>query len=182
MGSHWVPETMWDIPVITVSMMTSSFCALLAICAGSSPVPGEFPAQRPVTRSFDVSFDLRFKNKQSWCWWFDTPSCSLWRHCNGTSVYIEIVQLKGVTLNMNLKSAEIKYKCDDPFSIFTDQFLVYIFIRCVDIYFRSSVLAERNPSFLFTPRQLPLCTWVEEYIDTVKITQFGLIWPRWLPW
>ena len=29
--------------------------ALLAICAGNSPVPGEFPAQRPVTRSFDVS-------------------------------------------------------------------------------------------------------------------------------
>ena len=33
--------------------------ALLAICAGNSPVPGEFPAQRPVTRSFDVFFDLR---------------------------------------------------------------------------------------------------------------------------
>ena len=35
------------------------FSALLAICAGNSPVPGEFPAQRPVTRSFDVFFDLR---------------------------------------------------------------------------------------------------------------------------
>ena len=34
------------------------FSALLAICAGNSPVPGEFPAQRPVTRSFDVFFDL----------------------------------------------------------------------------------------------------------------------------
>ena len=33
--------------------------ALLAICAGNSPVPGEFPAQRPVARSFDVYFDLR---------------------------------------------------------------------------------------------------------------------------
>ena len=36
-----------------------TFSALLAICAGNSPVPGEFPAQRPVTQSFDVSFDLR---------------------------------------------------------------------------------------------------------------------------
>ena len=27
--------------------------ALLAICAGNSPASGEFPAQRPVTRSFD---------------------------------------------------------------------------------------------------------------------------------
>ena len=34
------------------------FSALLAICAGNSPVTGEFPAQRPVTRSFDVLFDL----------------------------------------------------------------------------------------------------------------------------
>ena len=38
-------------------METSS--ALLAICAGNSPVSGEFPAQRPVTRSFDVFFDVR---------------------------------------------------------------------------------------------------------------------------
>ena len=31
-----------------------TFSSLLAICAGNSSVPGEFPAQRPVTRSFDV--------------------------------------------------------------------------------------------------------------------------------
>ena len=36
-----------------------TFSALLAICAGNSPIPGQFPAQRPVTRSFDVYFDLR---------------------------------------------------------------------------------------------------------------------------
>ena len=58
--------------------------ALLAICAGNSPVPGEFPAQRPVTRSFDVFFDLRLNkwlSKQSWGWWFEALSCPLWRHC-----------------------------------------------------------------------------------------------------
>ena len=46
-----------------------TFSALLAICAGNSPVPGEFPTQRPVTRSFDVYFDLRLNkwlSKQSW--------------------------------------------------------------------------------------------------------------------
>ena len=32
-----------------------TFSALLAICAGNSPGPGEFPAQRSVTRNFDVS-------------------------------------------------------------------------------------------------------------------------------
>ena len=62
-----------------------TFSALLAICAGNSPVPGEFPAQRPVTRSFDVFFDLRLNkrlSKQSWGWWFETLSRPLWLHCN----------------------------------------------------------------------------------------------------
>ena len=61
------------------------FFALLAICAGNSPVLGEFPAQRPVTRSFDVFFDRRLNKwlrKQSWGWWFETLSRPLWRHCN----------------------------------------------------------------------------------------------------
>ena len=64
-----------------------TFSALLAICAGNSPVPGEFPTQRPVTRSFDVFFDLRLNkrlSKQSWGWWFETLSRPCWRHCNGT--------------------------------------------------------------------------------------------------
>ena len=62
-----------------------TFSALLAICAGNSPVTDEFPSQRPVTRSFDVFFDLRLNkrmSKQRWGWRFETPSCSLWRHCN----------------------------------------------------------------------------------------------------
>ena len=62
-----------------------TFSALLAICAGNSPVPGDFPTQRPVTRSFDVSFDLRLNkrlSKQSWGWWFETLSRPLWRQCN----------------------------------------------------------------------------------------------------
>ena len=61
------------------------FSALLALCAGNSPVTGEFPAQRPVTRSFDIFFDLRLNkrlSKQSWGWWFETLSRPLWRHCN----------------------------------------------------------------------------------------------------
>ena len=40
-----------------------TFSALLAICAGNSPVTGEFLAQRPVTRSFDVFFDLRLNKR-----------------------------------------------------------------------------------------------------------------------
>ena len=62
-----------------------TFSALLSICAGNSPVIGEFPAQRPVTLGFDVFFDLRLNNrssKQSWSWWFETQSRPLWCHCN----------------------------------------------------------------------------------------------------
>ena len=64
-----------------------TFSALLAICAGNSPVPGEFPTQRPVMRSFDVYFDLRPDkrlSKPSWGWWFETLSHSLWRRRNET--------------------------------------------------------------------------------------------------
>ena len=53
-----------------------TFSALLTICAGNTPVTGEFPSQRPVTRSFDVFFDLRLNKRLS------KQSCPLWRHCN----------------------------------------------------------------------------------------------------
>ena len=36
-----------------------TFSALLAICAGNSPVNGELPAQKQVARRFDVLFDMR---------------------------------------------------------------------------------------------------------------------------
>ena len=66
------------------------FSALLALCVWTSPVTGEFPAQRPVTRSFDVFLDLRLSkrlSKQSWGWWFETPSRTLWRHSNGCMTF-----------------------------------------------------------------------------------------------
>ena len=47
---------------------------------------GEFPTQRPMTRSFDVFFDLRLNkllSKQSWGWWFETLLRPLWRYYNG---------------------------------------------------------------------------------------------------
>ena len=74
---------------ITWRHQMETFSALLAICAGNSPVPGEFPAQRPVTQSFDVFLDLRLNkrlSKQWWGWWFETLSRPLWRHCNDQCV------------------------------------------------------------------------------------------------
>ena len=61
-----------------------TFSALLALCEENPSVTGEFPAQRPVTQNFDVFFDLRLKkrlSKQSRRRWFETPPCSLRRHC-----------------------------------------------------------------------------------------------------
>ena len=39
-------------------MIVETFSALLDLCVGNSPVTGEFPSQKPVTRSSDVFFDL----------------------------------------------------------------------------------------------------------------------------
>ena len=70
-------------------MMTSSngkISALLVLCEGNSPVTGEFPSQRPVTRSFGVFFDLSLNkrlSKPTRRRWFETQSPSLWHHCNG---------------------------------------------------------------------------------------------------
>ena len=73
-----------------------TFSAWLALCAGNSPVTGEFSAQRPVTRSFDVSSDLRVNKrlyKQSCGWWFETPTSLLWRHRNAISNHLVLVWL-----------------------------------------------------------------------------------------
>ena len=49
-----------------------TFSALLAFSAGNSPVTDEFHTQRPMTRRFDVFFDLRL-NQHLRKQWFDTP-------------------------------------------------------------------------------------------------------------
>ena len=70
------------------AMMTSSNGTIFRVTGplcGEVTGPGEFPAQWPVTRSFDVFFDLRPNkrlSKQPWGWWFETPPWSLWRQCN----------------------------------------------------------------------------------------------------
>ena len=82
------------------AMMTSSngniFRVTGPLC-GEFTGPGEFPAQRPVTRSFGVFFDLRLNNwlsKQSLGWWFETPPWSLWRHCNVIICFIVFFKTK----------------------------------------------------------------------------------------
>ena len=62
-------------------MMTSSNGNIFRV---TGHLCGEFLAQRPVTRSFDVFFDLRLNKrlrKQWQGWSFETPSSPVW-HCD----------------------------------------------------------------------------------------------------
>ena len=88
----------WSVPQLVQVMGLSStwwlhqmetFSTLLAICAGNSPVSGEFPAQRPVKQSFDVFFDLNPNKRLSkqWSgWWFETPLCPLCLYRNDHAI------------------------------------------------------------------------------------------------
>ena len=82
---YWpsVGETQRSLVDTSYKMMTSSngnISRVTGHLCGEFTVPGEFPAQRPVTRSFHVFFDLRLKplSKQSWSWWFKTLSPPLY--------------------------------------------------------------------------------------------------------
>ena len=89
---------------------------LLALCAGNSPVTGAFPSLRPVTRSFDVFFDLRLNkrlSKQSWGWWFETPSRSLWRHCNALIIFSSYKERWNISIlspNIHHSSEQVSVK------------------------------------------------------------------------
>ena len=93
-----------------------TFSALLAICAGNSPAPGEFPAQKPVTRSFEVFFDLCLNkrlSKQSWEWWFETLPRPLWRQCNeeGLKMSYDNYYLRWLLYCSLLTWTQVIHKC-----------------------------------------------------------------------
>ena len=63
-----------------------TFSALLALCEENSPVTGEFPSQRPVTRSFDVFFlsapeQTVHQTIETTVIW-DAIALITWRHCS----------------------------------------------------------------------------------------------------
>ena len=78
LGHHHLPVGYHETSLSKWHMVTSSNRNIFR-------VTGHLSGQRPVTRSFDVFFDLRLNKrlgKQSWGWWFETLSCPLWRHRN----------------------------------------------------------------------------------------------------
>ena len=78
------PRTPWHY----TAMMTSSNGNIFRVTGTSC---GEFTGHRwiPLTKAsaaelwrfFDLLLNKRL-SKQSWGWWFETPSCPLWRHCD----------------------------------------------------------------------------------------------------
>ena len=134
------------------------FSALLALCAGNSPVTGEFPSQRPVTQSFDVFFDLRLKNrfsKQPRRQWFEMLSGPLWRHCN------DVAQLQTKMVPINLIWSE------------SAQWLL-------------SYGAHNIPGALITPMGMPIMPWwandPEVACLEAKTVPVNLIWRESIHW
>ena len=96
MDKYFHPKNYWKCDFLTMLWckfihitwwrhQMETFSVLLALCAGNSPVTGEFFSQRRVTQSFEVFFDLRPNkrlSKQSRRRWFETPWHSLWCHSN----------------------------------------------------------------------------------------------------
>ena len=96
-------------------MKWTHFSALLAICAENSPVTGEFPAQRPVTRSFDVFFyllQIKRLSKRWWGWWFETPLRPIWGHYYvPTPLTRDTSLLMGACCVLNIWCAFIFFHC-----------------------------------------------------------------------
>ena len=105
-----------------MNMMTSSNGNIFRVTGhlcGEFTGPGEFPAQRPVTRSFDIFFEQRVNkglSKQSWGWWCETLSRPLWRHCSDTpgcnGACITSSHICGVAFHIYIKlSWQLNYSC-----------------------------------------------------------------------
>ena len=122
-------------------MMTSSngnpFRVTGHLC-GEFTGPRWIPAQRPVTRSFDVFFDRRLNerlSKQPWGWWFETLSRPLWRHRNGTR-YCLVLPHFGLWLllwtwfnfnpSMDILKCEMKLLIHSQVSEWISNFIVHL--------------------------------------------------------
>ena len=131
----WYPYQNWNIPTDISSMMMSSNGNLV----GNSPVTGEVPSQRPVTRSFDVSLICALNtrlSKQSWGWSFETPSRSLWSYFNVLSWW--------VTLQHPTRLHNVKQKTRVPWA----HLLSNAAIDFSELNSKKYVFYQRTPSLL----------------------------------
>ena len=81
----WLVHGQYKLVLIMPWYTEEKFHMLTSSNGNISRVDDEFPSQRPVTRSFDVFFDLRLNkrsSKQPWEWWLQMLLRPLWRYCN----------------------------------------------------------------------------------------------------
>ena len=115
----------------------------------TGPLWGEFtvfPSQRPVTRSFDVFFDLRLNrrlSKPSRRRWFETPSRSLWDQCN---VYLCCVSARAVKTTTCVPGVVVSWQLP----------LQPIMKILSKWHFRSSVVIIFSQACLFVPGRFSL--------------------------
>ena len=76
-----------------------TYAALLAIWARNSPVPGEFPSQRPVTRSIDVSLICVWINR----WVYDRKARDLRRY----RAHYDVIIMFNIIFNISLQMPNI---------------------------------------------------------------------------
>ena len=102
------------------SHQMETFCRVSGHLCGEFIVHRWIPAQRPVTWSFGVFFDLSLNkrlSKQSWGWLFKTPSRPLWRHCNVISEVLWYSPASNFTherpMYVNLTHCGLKTAYDD---------------------------------------------------------------------
>ena len=101
--------------IFNIMMMSSNgniFRVTGPLC-GEFTGPGEFPTQRPVTRSFDVFFDLRPNkrlSKQWRGWWFETLSRPFWRHRNDSVTALNVI-LPGHRGDITMMSYVQRFAC-----------------------------------------------------------------------
>ena len=145
------------------NMMTSSngtIFALLDLCA----VSGEFPAQRPVTRSFDVFFDLcvnKRLSKQSWGWWFETPSRSLWSHRNDTSSRHYLATWSTVTSSEQMRDwpVHVSHVSVQPITGWPKNEVVqWLFTYSTKVTRHGNLLLPRKELILYTKKVHHNCT------------------------
>ena len=142
-------------------MMTSSngnISALLAICAGNSTMTGEFPAERPVTQSFDVFFDLHLNkrlSKQWWDWWFETPWRPLWRHSNDSPNCSNLPWLLQQPLDLWRDGSHSRFRFNLQFVLrfFVDpctfrKLLIYI-VHILCVLLVDSMTQRKHPTSIF---------------------------------
>ena len=124
----------------------NSFSALQTLCEGNSPVTGEFSSQRPVTRSFDVFFDLHLNND----WTNHRDASDLRRHRAHYDVTVMRKGLWTLTPSRNGRHFADIFKCN-----FLNEKCCILILRIL------SIISQRWFSSLLTHIGFIRSRWVE---------------------